>query len=425
MKQIKIWISFSFLILFNLSYAQESISDKLEEYETSSLDRKMELFYYFFYKFESDQKDSVLYYVNDLISEGIRNKNQNAIALANLGIGPYLLSNSLFEEAEAKLKKAKKHYHKVENDTMLAEVYINLGNSSYLQGKFTEAEMLYNKSAEFAQASGDKRFQMLSVFNLSRIYLNQGRVEEAKRMIQEYIDFNLSNGAMRKLAAAYGLMGQLYLNQSDNAQAIDYFTRSMESGLTAGYMPAVANGYTNLAIVEYVSGNMRKAEQYFQLALAYRQKAADKFYIAEGYYNLGDFFYGVAKFDSSIVNYAYSLKVAEESNNLQGQIDALYALDAVYDTLNEKDNQIAILKKLLVTEKKQATHQSYKEINALKLSYAQSEKEAINNGGIREDQLQSKVVEYQSIFSNWVWVVFCCVALLFVFVFFFKRSTSK
>lgn len=425
MKQVKYLISVSFLIVFNLSFGQESISDKLEEYETSSLDKKMDLFFYFFQKFESDQKDSVLYYVNDLISEGIVSKNHDAIALANFGIGPYLLSHSLFDEAEAKLERAKRHYQKVENDTMLADVYNTLGNSAFLQGKLAQAEMFYDKSINHALASGVDRFKMISTFNLSRIYLNQGKVEEAKKMIQDYIDFNFADGSMRFLAAGYGLMGQLYLNQNDNQEAIDYFTRSMESGLTAGYMPAVANGYTNLAIVEYISDEMEKSEQYFHLALAYRQKAGDKFYISEGYYNLGDFYYGTAKFDSAIVNYAYSLKIAEESNNLSGQKDALAALDAVYDTLDQKDDQIAILKKLLLTQEEFAKQQSYKEINALKLSYAQSEKEAINTGGIREDQLQNKVVEYQSVFNNWIWVVFSCIALLLVFGYFFKRSKSK
>jgi tetratricopeptide (TPR) repeat protein len=425
MKQVKLFISVVFLISFNFSFAQESVSDKLKEYETASLNKKMELFFYFFQKFESDQQDSVLYYVNDLLSEGIKNKNHDAIALANYGIGPYLLNHSLFEEAEAKLEKAKKHYHKVENDTMLADVYNCIGNSAFLQGKLAQAELLYNKSSEFAIASGEERFKMLSVFNLSRIYLNQGKVEEAKDMIQDYIDFNLANGAMRRLAAAYGLMGQLYLNQNDNKLAIDFFTRSMESGLTAGNMTAVANGYTNLAIAEYLSGEMQKSEQYFQLALAYRQKAGDKYFIVEGYYNLGDFYYAAAKFDSAIVNYAYSLKIAEEANNLKGQKEALMQLSYVYDTLDQKNNQIAVLIKVISTQEKLAKQQSYKEINALKLSHAQSEKEAINTGGIREDQLYGQVAEYQSIFSNWVWIVFTCMLVLLVFIYFFRRSSKK
>lgn len=425
MKQFKLLISIIFLVIFNFSLAQENINDKLKEYETASLNRKMELFFYFFQKFESDHKDSVLYYVNDLLSEGIKQNNQNAIALANRGIGPYLLSQSLFDEAEIKLERAKKHYQKVENDTMLADVYNNLGNSAFLQGKLTQAELYYDKSAEYAMASGDDRFKMLSVFNLSRIYMNQGKFEESKKMIQNYIDFNFSNGAIRKLAFAYGLMGQLYLNQNNNKKAVDFFIRSMESGLTVGDMTSVANGYTNLAIAEYISGEMQKSEQYFQLALAYRQKSGDKYFIVEGYYNLGDFYYGAGKFDSAIVNYVFSSKIAEESKNLKGQKEALTALSFVYDTLRQKDNHIEVLNKIILIQEELAKQQSYKEINALKLSHSQSEKEAINTGGIREDQLYSQVAEYQTIFNNWIWVVFLCLVILLIFTYFFRRKPKQ
>ena len=122
MKQFKYLLLIIFLGILSFSFAQKNIDQELKEYETASLNRKMELFFYFFQKFELEEKDSVLYYVNDLLREGIENKNQAAIALANYGSGPYLLSNSLFDEASDKLEKAKNYYHKVENDTMLAIV---------------------------------------------------------------------------------------------------------------------------------------------------------------------------------------------------------------------------------------------------------------------------------------------------------------
>ncbi len=425
MRIVKHLLAIIFLVSFNYSFSQEEISDKLKEYEKASLNKKMELFFYFFQKFETDQKDSVLYYVNDLLSEGIKNKNKDAIALANFGIGPYLLGHSLFEEAEAKLEKAKKYYHSIQNDTMLADVYNSFGNSAFLQGNIAQAELYYNKSAEHALESGDERFKMLSSFNLSRIYLNQGKVEEAKKMIQDYIDFYLTEGSMRKLAAAYGLMGQLYVDQHEHKTAIDYFTRSMESGLTAGSMPSVANGYTNLAIAEYLSGELQKSEQYFQLALAYRQKAGNKYYIAEGYYNLGDFYFGTGNLDSAIVNYSNSIQIAEESGNLQGQKDALVELSSVYGTLKLKDKQIETLKKIILIQDKLAKQQSYKEIIALKLSYINSEKEAISTGGIREDQLHNQVAKYQSIFNNWVLIVISCIAGLVLFLYFFKRASKR
>lgn len=425
MKQFKYYISILFLFALNFSFGQKDLDQLLIEYEDATLNKKVELFFYFAEFFEHDEKDSVIFYVNDLQREGIKQKNESAIAMANYGIAPFLLSNSLFEEANEKLRKAEKYYHKVHNDTMLAQVYNYFGNSAFLQGNYTQAELYYDKSADYAEASGEERFKMLSTFNLARIYKDRDEYDKAKVMIQKYIDFMTKDGEMRKLAAAYGLMGQLYLDQNNSKEAILYFTRSMETGLAATSMIAVANGYTNLAIAEYFSGNFTKSEQYFQLALAYRVKEGNKYYIAEGYYNLGDFYYGTGKMDSALINYSQSLKAAKESDNLIGQRDALMELSYVYDTLNQPAEQIRILRLIIDTQEKIAKKQSFKEVNALKLSYQQSEREAINTVGIREDQLHGKVVEYQSIFNNWVWVVLSCVIVLVLFVLYFKRAAKQ
>lgn len=425
MKYVKSLILFICIIQFNVLYAQEELDVKLKEYESASLEKKMELFFYFFQKFDSDQQDSVLFYVKDLQSEGIEKKNESAIALANYGLTPYLLNNSLFEEAEEKLEKAKKYYLKVQNDTMLADVYNAFGNASYLQGNIPQAEWYYNESSKYANASGERRFQLLSTLNLARIYMGQEKYDEAKKMIQEYASFMLADGNMRKLAGAHGLMGQLYLNQEKHEKAIEFFTKSMESGLAAGSMKVVANGYTNLAIAEYFSGEKEKSEQYFQLALAYRLKDGDKYYVAEGYFNLGDFYFGTSNIDSAIVNYSNSLKVAESSDNSQGQKDALMQMNLIYDTLNQYQNQINVLQKLIKVQEKIAKKQSYNEIKALKSSFKQTHRETINTGGIREDHLQGKVANYQSIFNHWVWVVFICIVGLALFIFAFRRFSKK
>lgn len=424
MKQVKYFILFVLLSVFNFSFSQFDLDNKLKEYETASLERKIQLFHSFCQRFDAHQKDSVLYYVNDLLNEGIEKKNEDAIALANYGLAPYLQDNSFFEEADEKTEKAIKHFHKVQNDTMLSDAYNSLGNSSFLQGNIDQAEFYYNKSFDFAVASGDVRFKMLPNFNLGRIYMNQGKFAQAEKMIREYIEFMLGAGDMKNLSSAYGLMGQLYLNQEKYTEAIKNFTRSMESGLAAGSMRAVANGYTNLAIAEFFSGEKDKSEQYFQLALAYRKKEANNYYIAEGYYNLGDFYYGTERLDSAIVNYSNSLRYAEDSKNLTGQKDALSQLSLIYDSLNQVQDQIVILKKLIITQELLAKQQSFKEINVLRSSFVQSQKEAVNTSGIREDQLQGKVVEYQTIFNNWMWIIIACVIVLTVFIYFFKRSAN-
>src|SRR5690554_2440607 len=219
--------------LFNSLNAQEEIHESLVEYETADLDRKIDLFFFFYDYVIENEEDSILYYIEDLQTEGRKHKREDAIAMANYGILPYLQDNSLYEEAIEKVSKTIADYKKVENDTMLSDAYNSMGNTFFLQGKIDKAEYLYHESAKFAKRSGIEKFFMMAVSNLARIDIQREKYDEAELKIERYIQFlKESNGSMKKLAAAYGLLGQLYLNQNDLENAIVSFTKSMEYGLT-------------------------------------------------------------------------------------------------------------------------------------------------------------------------------------------------
>ncbi|WP_107039301.1 tetratricopeptide repeat protein [Brumimicrobium mesophilum] len=421
MKILKSVFILIFLLTINKVIGQKDIHEKLVAYETATLEEKMALFFYFAPIFDLEKKDSILYYVNDLTTEGVRSNSQEAIALSNYGIATYLMNASLFEEADAKLTRAENYYLNIHNDTMLAMVYIDLGNSAFLQGNISKAEVYYNKSSAYAINSEDIRFELLSIFNLSRINLYRGKYDIAKEMIEKYINYFSIEEDLGKLTSAFGLMGQLYLAQNDIDSSRNYFTKSMETGMAANDLRAISNGYTNLAIAEYISENTVKSEQYFRVALNYRIKEGNKYYVAEGYYNLGDFYFGIGELDSAIVNHSISLKIAEESNNLIGQKDALTEIAILHDSLNNLEDQISALNKIILVQEKLAKNQSYKEINALKSSYSQSEKEYLNSFGTREDDLQETVFDYESVFRKWAWMIVMSIMLLSGIIYVFRR----
>ncbi|HZH86477.1 MAG TPA: tetratricopeptide repeat protein [Brumimicrobium sp.] len=425
MKHSKILLFLFLLCSFGNLKSQEDINKQLIEYETADVDHKIALFFFFYNKVREIEKDSILYYVKDLQKVGIKNKREDAIAMANFGLAPYLQENSLYDEAIRKLNKAAEYYKKAENDTMLADTYNALGNTVFLQGKIDKAEMFYTESAKFAKRSGEQKFLMLSVFNMARVNIELERYDDAYSEIDSYVQFLKKNdGSIRMLAAAYGLLGQLYLNQKDYVNAIENFTRSMEYGLTVGSMKTVANGYTNLAIVEFFSENYDRSEQYFQLALAYRLKDNDKYYIAESYYNLGDFYSGVNKMDSALINYQRSVDVGESFNNHIVQKDALLQISGIYETTSKPHLQIEVLKKIIEIQGKINKQQHEKELAALKISYDQSFNEALSIGGVREEELKSKLGSYNSIFNNWILLSIICVLGLTLLFFFIKKKNK-
>ena len=426
MKYYKTLIILFFIFSFGKVNAQDGLDSLLTEYKTASLDRKIVLFHLFSEEILSLDKDTILFYVKDLQAEGLKNNREDAIAMSSIGIVPYLQFNSLFDEASQKIKNAISYYQKVGNDTLLSMSYNILGNNSFLEGKIVIAEGYYMKSSEYAKRSGEKRYEMLSIFNLAKIYTQQKKYEKAEKNIKAYIDFlKNENTSITMLAAAYGLLGQMFLDQGMHDEAIENFSRSMEFGLTSGSLKTVAHGYTNLAIAEYFSENYDRSEQYFQLALAYRVKDNNQFYIAEGYYNLGDFYVGRERLDSALINYQRSFEFAQLSNNFTTQKDALVQIEGVYETLNQHTKQIEVLKQIIDLQDKISKQQSLKGLSALRLSYDQDFNEAINIGGIREEELHGKIGTIESVFNNWIVLTIACLLGLSVFVYYVRKRNKN
>lgn len=427
MKRIQTLFILLLIIPFGQLKAQVEIDGYIHDYETATVDEKIALFFLFSSELTSHYNDSILYYAKDLQEEGLKNNREDAIALANWGLAPYLQKNSLFEQTTNKLNSALKYYSKVRNDTMVSSCYNILGNTFYLQGKVNLAEAYYEKSAKIVENIEDIRHRMVPLYNLARVYVQQGKYEEAKKNLDVYFvylkDYDLE--LSMKSANAYGLLGQLYLDQQNYPKAIESYTHSMEVGLTVGNMKTVANGYTNMAIVEFYTENYDRSEQYFRLALSYRIKDNNLFYISEGYYNLGDYFYGIGKLDSALTNYQLSVDVAKEGNNLLFQKDGLVQISSIYDSLKKHEEHVLVLKQIVDIQEELSKQRFSEEFKALKMSYEQSYNEAISIGGMREQELETKVGAIESVFNNWLVISVLCFLGFMTFIFLLKRSKNK
>jgi hypothetical protein len=129
--------------------------------------------------------------------------------------------------------------------------------------------------------------------------------------------------------------------------------------------------------------------------------------------------------DSAIVNYQKSLEQGKEFNNLHAQKDALVQTSGVYESQNKQGKQIEILKQIIDLQSKINKQQNGSELAALKMSYEQTFSETINIGGMREEELQSKIGDYQSIFNNWIVFAVICILGLIVFVFYMKKRSKS
>src|SRR5690554_6204802 len=149
------------------------------------------------------------------------------------------------------------------------------------------------------------------------------------------------------------------------------------------------------------------------------------FYISEGYYNLGDYFYGIGKLDSALTNYQLSVDAAKEGNNLLFQKDGLVQISSIYDSLKKHEEHVLVLKQIVDIQDELSKQRFSEEFKALKMSYEQSYNEAISIGGMREQELETKVGAIESVFNNWLVISVLCFLGFMTFIFLLKRSKNK
>ncbi|HLW40358.1 MAG TPA: tetratricopeptide repeat protein, partial [Brumimicrobium sp.] len=407
MKRLGLFILFFIFFTPESLVGQHDFSDEIAVFnETKDVDTKMELLYEFAPSLIGLYGDSVLYFIRNLNYEGIKNKRKDAITMSNFYMSHYLIKNSFYEQAEGKLNSVIEYYNLVENDTMLALSHNLLGNIHYSRGNMNNAEKEYERALYYGERkSGREVIKMIPMQNLARIAIRNKEYDIAESLLREYIRFHHTpEGSIQDLASGYGLLGEFYLNQGDYENATDNFIRSMEYGLTVGTKSTVANAYTNLGIAEFFAENLKRSKEYFKLALAVRIEDGNALFIAASYYNLGDYFNGIGEIDSALVNYEKSASVSEESGVLRIKKDALEQIGLIYESLEENEKQITVLKEIIEVQNKIHAQKREEDSRVMNFNYEQTMLELEGVNQLREESLAGKVKRYQSVFNNWLFI---------------------
>lgn len=424
-KTIRLIVLILWMGLCQKSNAQSDISGYLKSYDTASINKKIQLFHYFYNQLGQLRDDTLMYYINDLRRLGVKNERRDAIAMADYGMIPYLQENALHDQAINRLSSALAYYKTVQNDSMLSGVYNAFGVTYYLQGNYIEAEVYYKKSMQVAQSPYVQDYRQQAIYNLSILYINEGKYIQAGQLLDGYIAYMDSVENKKKLASAYGMLGQLHLNENKIDLAISNFNESINYGLSTQKLSLIANSYTNMGIAEYLSENYLRAESYFRLALKYRKKKGISKKVSEAYYNLGDLFYGLENLDSAIVNYQTALFFSKEAKDLVGQKDALTQLAIVYATQKQLPKQIEVLEQIIQLQKEINKQQSDKKMAALIANFNQKSITLKDKGAKREQKLYSQIFDYQSLFNRWLLVLIAVIVGALTITYVLKKKQKN
>lgn len=411
MKYLKLLIILFSIIIFTTSHVNSTGQPKDELDFSSYLNaktnaEKIDVFYYdFIWETSSEHfdADTLLYYIQDIYSIGVKEKNFLPISYASFTYGRYLYNKEKYDDAEQWLLYTIKTLEGRDRDSLLIEPISLLGNIYYYQGELTNAKQFHEKAIEHgkivSKKTGDLKFEMFVKLNLSKIDIVNGNYDEGIKKAQETIDFFSKLRAFSKLANAYGIIGEAYMSKNDHPKAIENFIKSMKYGLDTDNNIYIANAYTNLGIAEFYSNNSKLTEEYFKLALKYRIKDGSIYRIAESYYNLGDYYTTREEpqyLDSALNNYYKTIEYAEKGELLGLKKEALQQIANVRGGLGQKKIQDEILKEISELEKILLESEKESRNTTTKFGFKQNNIEMIDTSEFQSNS----IAKNQSLISN-------------------------
>jgi len=161
---------------------------------------------------------------------------------------------------------------------------------------------------------------------LGTVYADlQGNYSEAAKMYQRSTDLRQQAGDLPGLARSYNNLARTAWGQGDLAGAGDYLQRMLDISQQIGNNYFLAFGYNNLGAVSYKSGEVEQALDSYHTALSLRQRIGDSYGLAQTCNNIGEALVSLERHDEAR-RYLEQAAAAFEAIHSEGELPEVYCL---------------------------------------------------------------------------------------------------
>jgi tetratricopeptide (TPR) repeat protein len=203
-------------------------------------------------------------------------------------------------------------------DVVKADALHNLGIIHYAQGRYEEAEKMYQESLKLAKELGDKSGIAITLHQLGMIHQDQGRYEEAEKMYQESLKIAKELGDKSGIASTLHQLGNIHYAQGRYEEAEKMYQESLKIKEELGDKSGIASTLHQLGNIHQDQGRYEEAEKMYQESLKIKEELGNKSGIASTLHQLGNIHYAQGRYEEAEKMYQESLKLAKELGNKSG-----------------------------------------------------------------------------------------------------------
>jgi tetratricopeptide (TPR) repeat protein len=211
-----------------------------------------------------------------------------------------------------------------------ADALHHLGLIHQDQGRYEEAEKMYQASLKIEEELGDKSGIASNLHHLGMIHQGQGRYEEAEKMYQDSLKINEEQGNKRGIAYTLGQLGTIHLDKGKYEEAIELYQQVKHLSEELGDKRSIAITLHNMGLIHEQQGRYEDAAKMYQDSLKIKEELGDKSGIASTLHQLGNVHYVQDQYEEAEKMYQDSLKIEEELGNKRGIAYTLGQMGTIY-----------------------------------------------------------------------------------------------
>jgi tetratricopeptide (TPR) repeat protein len=204
-----------------------------------------------------------------------------------------------------------------------------IGRIHHEQTDYDKALEYYFLSLQKLQKEDpDSSYLLSTLNNITYLYLDIG---DHKKMLeynnQSLIISQLTNDNL-EYANACNFRGIYFQNVQTLDSAEIYYKKALAFYSEIDFTHKIAHQYNNLGIIYFLNGKMKDSYSNFLYAMNLRKALADTLTYSESLRNLGDYFFYIENYDSSLFYYNNSLRLSNSINSKSNSKE-------IYESLSE------------------------------------------------------------------------------------------
>jgi CHAT domain-containing protein/uncharacterized protein HemY len=243
---------------------------------------------------------------------------------------------------------AKKYYvdymlksEKLNNKKHLNQAYLKLGWFYHLDGRYAQAQELYDKALNLSRQLHDLQNEAVALRKLAVWHIDKNNFTQALDLLTKSIAINLEYSGNfendKNLACDYFDIGLVFANKNDYPAARDFYEKSRKIFQRLKLYNELSDCYYNLGETYLYQKQYQLALDYYLKGLKLDQEQNNKVNLTSGYNMIGELYLEIDDLVKAEAYFKQSVKLSEEINSRVDLANANYDLGLLYKNKGRKN----------------------------------------------------------------------------------------